>query len=168
MKRCAGVTLIEVLVAALLLILSVIAIAQMWKLSRHLTENSRNWAEYYAVARQEVERDKEPQSRTIAGTQFQGQFVYLFNSPGPPSNPLWTDYTQNGVVLATNLASGAAATAGAYYRAKSVYTLVTTGSETEATRKLGIQQISVYQINGTTVGTTPVYQTTIFYTAPGV
>ncbi|MGC4047854.1 MAG: prepilin-type N-terminal cleavage/methylation domain-containing protein [Armatimonas sp.] len=154
-----GFTLIETLVAALLLSLSIAAMVTLWGLGRRLTEQSRDMAEHIAVARQEAERDK--------ALLYNGVFI---NSTGnyTAHNPQRTDYTATGQVLATNLAANAAATTGAYYRAVSTYTIVTTGSETDPKRKLGIQIIQVFPKSGSGFSATASYQTTVFYTSAGV
>ena len=137
--------------------MSIAAITRLWAVSRTQTERSRDWGETYAVARQEVERDKAI------------QFKFLFTAPGNRTGTsLISDYNQNGARLATGLVSGAARTTGAMYRAISTYSLVATGTETDNTRKLGVISISVFKWQGTAFSTTPDFRTAVFYTSPGV
>lgn len=159
MNQRRGYTLIETLVAALLLSFSIAAMVAIWGLGRRLTEQSRDMAEHIAVARQEAERDK--------AQLFNGVFI-LSTGNYTAHNPQRTDYSETGQVLATNLAANAATTSGAYYRAVSTYTLVTTGSETDSKRKLGIQIIEVFPRSGSGFSTTYSYRTTVFYTSAGV
>ncbi|MES2461581.1 MAG: type II secretion system protein [Armatimonadota bacterium] len=156
-RRARAFSLIEVLVAVMLLAISTASLIRLWGLSRTLTERNRDWSEYYSVARQEIERDKSQ------------QFKALYITTGTAVASRTSDYDEKGALLATNLATGAAATTNAYYRAVSTYTLVTTGSETDATRRLGVQTVRVYRKIGTTLDTaTVVYQVTDFYSAAGV
>jgi len=159
-----GITLVEILVGALLLSMSVAALTQLWGVSRRTTERSRDAAEVYVVARQEAERDK--------AILFKYLFVASGNVTGMTRR---TDYTEKGEVLATGLAANAAPTdlAGppavkTFYRAESVYSLVATGTETLNNHKLGVQKIRVYRRDGAGFVVTAVYETTVFYTAPGV
>lgn len=159
--RSGGFSLIELLISILLLSITVAAITTLWNFSRRVTERSRDWAEYYVVARQEAERSK--------GTLFKSLFIATGNIYSSGNNPLRVDYDQRGYLLATNLASGAAPTANAYYRVISTYSLVATGAETENTRKLGIQKIQVYRkISDSAFEQTPVYETCVYYSSPGV
>jgi prepilin-type N-terminal cleavage/methylation domain-containing protein len=154
-------TLIELLVAVALLSIMMIAMTRLYILARNVTERSRDWSEYYAIARQETERSK--------GTLFDSLFIATNNVYSSANNPLRADYDEKGILLATNLASNAAPTSGAYYRAVSTYSLVSTGTETLGSRKLGIQVIQVYRkATSSTFDGTAVFQTTVFYTAPGV
>jgi prepilin-type N-terminal cleavage/methylation domain-containing protein len=164
-----GFTLIEILVAVLLLSISLAAIVSLWSVSRKITERSRDGGEYYAVARQEVERDKASQFKILYITENRSGTVRI------------TDYSETGAPLATNgindlgipvvaaLTLTAAPTATAYYRAVSTYSLVSTGSDVVTTRRLGIQKVEVYRRSGTNFDTaSPVYETTDFYSAAGV
>lgn len=160
-SRRSAFTLIEVLVAVILLTLMMLAITRLYALSRSVTERSRDWAEYYAITRQEAERSK--------ATTFNGLFIAAGNVYSSANNPLRTDYDERGNLLATNLAANASPTNGAYYRAVSTYALVSTGTETLAARKLGVQVIQVYRKStATAFEGSPVFQTTVFHTAPGV
>jgi type II secretory pathway pseudopilin PulG len=159
--RRGAFSLVELLVAVLLLSISVAAITTLWNFSRKVTERSRDWAEYYVVARQEAERGK--------NTLFKQLFISSGNIYSSGNNPHRTDYDQKGLLLATNLAAGAAVTANAYYRVVSTYSLVATGAETDNTRKLGVQKIQVYRKStATAFEGTPIYQTCVFYSSPGV
>src|SRR5438552_578480 len=93
-------TLIEILISVLLLSLSLAAMASLWGFSRKITERSRDTAEYFAIARQEIERDKL--------TGFQGLFTATGNVYVSSNNPRRSDYDPKGTLLATNLAAGAA------------------------------------------------------------
>jgi type II secretory pathway pseudopilin PulG len=154
-----GFTLIETLVGALLLSLSIAAMVSIWGLGRRLTEQSRDMAEHIAVARQEAERDK--------AALFSGVFI-VSTGNFTANNPKRSDYSATGQLLATNLGSTATPTGGAFYRAVSTYSLVTTGSETDVKRRLGIQIIEVFPRSGTGFATTASYRTTVFYTSAGV
>ncbi len=156
-RNARAFTLIEVLVAVLLLTFTMVAITRLWSVSRSITERSRDWGEYYAVTRQEVERDK--------ASQF--KILYITENRGGTDRV--SDYSEKGILLATGLTLGAAPTADAYYRAVSSYALVATGSDTDATRKLGVQVVRVYRKSGTTFDTaTVMYQATDFYSVAGV
>jgi prepilin-type N-terminal cleavage/methylation domain-containing protein len=152
-----GFSLIEVLIAVLLLSMSMAAIVRLWSISRSVTERSRDWGEYYAVARQEVERDK----------SYQFKVLYITESRNGTSRI--SDYDESGRLLTIGLAAATAPTTGAYYRAYSTYSLVSTGFDTEDTRKLGIQVVKIYRKNGTVFDTgTAIYQTTAFYSVAGI
>lgn len=151
-----GFSLIEVMVAAALLGLSIASITVIWGLSRRTTEQMRDAAEYYAISRQEVEREK--------GVSFQNQYV---SSSGKflSVNPNRSDYDASGKLLATNLSGSAAATAGSYYRAVSTFYLVTTGNEQDA-RKLGVQKVQILALGSNGYANAPVvYETTSFSSA---
>lgn len=155
-RRVRATSLIEILIAVVLLAFSVAAMVTLWGVSRRITERSRDTAEYFVVARQEIERDKA------------SKFMALFIDAGVTATR-WTDYDQQGTPLATGLAANSAATANAYYRAKSAYTLAATGSET-GDKQLGVQKVEIFIKNGATTfdTSTVVYQTAAFYTKPGV
>jgi prepilin-type N-terminal cleavage/methylation domain-containing protein len=148
-KRRGGFTLVEILVAVLLLSGSLVAIMQLWSVSRSITERSRDTAEYYAIARQELERDR------VNG--FDGVTAVL-------STPRTTDYDQNGAVVATGSTT-------AFYRAISTYSLVSTsptsGVPEPVGKQLGVQVVVIYTMNNGTVGP-EVYRTTMFFTSAGV
>jgi hypothetical protein len=169
-----------------MLSLSVAAMATLWSLSRKVTERSRDTAEYFAIARQEAERDKAAAYYdTNTSTQI-STFNALFIKNGVAAQRV-TDYDHDGQPLAANraypnppfsngptvvstLTATSTATTGSYYRAVSTYTLVSTGSTAQAAtdHRLGVQYIQIYANNGTTtVNTTASYQTTVFYSPPG-
>jgi Tfp pilus assembly protein PilV len=170
--RRGGFTLIEILVAVLLLSGSLVAMMALWSVSRRMTERSRDTAEYYAIARQEAERDR--------ALGFNG----IFNAPGFANNSTrYTDYDPAGTPLATVTSFAAAPTAGAYYRARSAYSLVITGSTAanspeslDPAKRLGVQVIEVFPITGhagnpptgTAVERSAIYQTTLFFAQGGV
>jgi len=160
-KRRRATSIVEVLVAAALLAVSMAAATVIWSVSRNISARSRDTAEYYAIARQEVERDK-----------FL-LFKPIFVTPGTrlANVSFRTDYTETGGFVANGMASGAApSSATTFYRAQSTYSLVATGNETIPTRKLGIQKIQVFRrvIGANSFEGTPIYETAVFYTAPGV
>lgn len=163
-----GFTLIEILVAVLLLTFSLSAIMSLWSVSRRVTERSRDTAEYYAIARQEAE--------LYRAARFGG----IFNSTVfSYTTPRYTDYDQNGNPVSTPgviTALNSACTASAYYRVRSTFSLVQTGTETNGLDKLGIHVIEVFPITGhtgtpltgTTVATTAIYRTSLFFAFVGV
>lgn len=169
-----GFTLIEILVATLLLSGSLVLIFKLWSVSRSITERSRDTAEYYAIARQEAERGRvSPASVSPARTGFN----YYFNNGTFGSAEFWqyVDYDFNGAPLMTtpgyatseNAARTATLTSGTQYRAVSHFKR-DTSTASVAYYQLGIQEILVFSVNGTTVGTTPSYQTAMFFTVGAV
>lgn len=160
----AAFTLTEILVATFLLSGSLIALTTIWSLSRRVTETSRDTAEYYAIARQEIERD-----RALG-------FDAIFNSPTfSYATPRYTDYDETGKP------ANEPPRTPARYRAKSQYYLVRTGNGPQRQsdvddpqRRLGIQIIKIYPIlrNGGEVSVNeaepPRYQTTMLFALTGV
>jgi prepilin-type N-terminal cleavage/methylation domain-containing protein len=146
--RNGGFTLIELLVAVLLLSITMSAIVTLWSVSRKITERSRDTAEYYAIARQELERDR-----------FAG-----FDGVPAVTTVKTTDYDQNGSVVATGSVT-------AFYRAISTTRLVATspiaGVDEPKGKQLGVQEIAIYTMSNGTAGPV-VYQTTMFFTSAGV
>lgn len=144
-------TLIEILVATLLLGLSLIAIVKLWGVSRSITETSRNTAEYYTVARKEIESGKDS-----------GGFNALFIPSPITLQPGY--YDQTGTLLGRSDTP----ISGAYYKATSTFSLVATSGETDAKKKLGVHRVQIYVVNNGTVGGTVVFDTTMFYCAGGI
>ncbi len=159
-KRQRGFTLVEILISVLLLSGSLAAMMTLWSVSRRITERSRDTAEYYAVARQEAERDRAIGFYSVFNSTTNPYFVH--NADGTiTSTPRYTDYDQNGKVAAQTPATTP------YYRARSTYSLEATSGE-EQLKRLGVQVIEVFTITNGTVGTTPIYRTTMFFTVVGV
>jgi prepilin-type N-terminal cleavage/methylation domain-containing protein len=173
-KRRGGFTLIEILVATVLLSGSLVAIVKLWSVSRSITEQSRNVAEYYVIARQEVEKVRVPGVSRFDGNGFNSAASLVRLS----------DYDQNGNLLSEAVTSLLATpTPLAYYRVRSTFTLVSTNSSPEPEgKRLGVQKVEVFVITGHTgfprTGTTiegasatppkPAYETATFFAAAGV
>jgi prepilin-type N-terminal cleavage/methylation domain-containing protein len=149
----AGFTLIEILVATVLLAGSLAAMMTLWSVSRRITERSRDTAEYYAIARIELERFRTRSSTSSA-------FDVLVSTTWPKSQ----DYDQNG----TPVTSGSTS---AFYRATSTYSLVSTsptsGVAEPAGKQLGVLTVVVYTMSNGSQGP-EVYRTAGFFTSAGV
>lgn len=172
-----GFTLTEILVAVLLLSGSLTAIFKLWSVSRNITEHSRDTAEYYAIARQEAEKDRLTGFKSIFNPA--NSTYGTWTTSGTPPNttlvftgkPRFTDYDQNGNALATVTSLTAAATLGAYYRAVSTYSLMSGSTAfgspeyVDSAKRLGVQKIQVYAISNVTKS---VYDTSLFFTQWGV
>ncbi len=164
--RPQGFTLVEILVAALLLSGSLIVIMKLWSVSRSITEGSRNTAEYYTIARQETER-----ARTSSDKQFltsatattigpRTGFAFIFqNSSATYTLPLTvtTNYDQNGLPVSS----------GGYYQAVSEYRRIMTGTEADPNKQLGVQKVDIYVLPRAT-GDKQVYETSMFFTEVGL
>lgn len=161
-QRRNSFTLIEILVAVVLLSTSLAAVMTLWSVSRRITERSRDTGEYYAIARQEVERERG------------NSFSYLFILPTAYlSRPWVTDYGQSAesLTFGVNMAFDAPATSGAQYRARSTFYLVSTDSTLpiiESRRRLGVQVIEVFDVDKV-LSSFPndpptLYRTTVFFT----
>lgn len=180
----AAFTLVEILVSAMLLTLSLSAVVTLWSVSRSTTERSRDMAEYYIVAHHEAER-----YRTAGGfsTIFDPRLDVSVQAPSM-NVPHYTDYgrykerdTQgqvlrevDGVRLGTVSTKTAARTEGqdqlALYRVESTFYLQP-GSAGDTLQMLGVHVIRVFLFreDGTIQATDDdVYRTTLFFSARGV
>ena len=147
-KRRRGVTQVEILVATMLLSGSLVPTMMLWRMSRSITEVSRNLAEYYAVARREVERTRVYRYEDLF---FNTAYV------GGVCAPTTTQYNQDG--------DTPTAAKPALYEVVSTFYRRQTGSEDER-RQLGIQIIDLYRLPRTR-GDTAVYSTSMFFTVGG-
>jgi type II secretory pathway pseudopilin PulG len=147
-KRRRGSTLTEILVAMALLSGSVAPAMMLWRVSRSITEGSRDLAEYYAVGRREAERTR--------GYRYE-QIFFNTAYAGGVCPPITTRYNQD--------ADTPTAGRPALYEAVSTFYRRQTGSEDEQ-RQLGIQIIDIYRLPRTG-GDRPVYSTSMFFTVGG-
>ncbi len=147
-KRRRGVTQVELLVATMLLSGSLVPTMMLWRMSRSITEVSRNLAEYYAVARREVERTRV--------YRYEELFFHTAYAGGV-CPPITTRYNQDADIPT--------AARPALYEAVSTFYRRQTGSEDEQ-RQLGIQIIDVYRLPRSG-GDWPVYSTSLFFTVGG-
>jgi prepilin-type N-terminal cleavage/methylation domain-containing protein len=159
----AGLTLIELLVAILILSFSTAAMVTLWSISRKITEHARDTAEYYAIARQEMEKMRT--SSVINSNAYYDPFRPRFFNSAYSGNPqigvssaTTTNYNQDGATPTVSKP--------AVYQAVSTFDRQPTGSE-DAERQLGIQVIKIYVLPRV-AGDTPVYTTTMLYTVGGI
>lgn len=143
-RRQAGFTLVEILVATVLLSMTLAATMALWSVSRGITERSREAAEYYTIAQHEVEASR-------AGFSIIPVVV--------------SDYTQDGGRHAVPGGFGAPLTPiDVAYRVKSTYSLVSTeATPFDPTKWLGVQIVELYPVTGTVVAAEPVHRTTAFF-----
>lgn len=162
-----GFTLTEILAAAVLLSLSLVAMTTLWSFSRRITEGSRNTAERYAVARREVERDRALGFNSIFNVA--PPIVFLTSDGTYQSSPHETDYDEQA---RTQSEAANSSSWKPYYRARSTYYLRPTSGENDPLKWLGIQVVEVFPYieDGTTrtPASTPSYTTTAFYTVAGL
>lgn len=142
-------SLVELLVAVALLSISMAAVTTLWGLARRVTERSRDTAEYYAVARRELERAR--------AVQYVGLFFNGATTGGVVA-PVTTTYNQD--------ADAPTVAKPAVYEAVSTFTRRQTSAE-DPQRQLGVQVIDVYLLPRA-VGDTPVYSTSTFFAIGGV
>jgi len=176
-RSFAGFTLTEILVAVVLLSLSLAAMVMLWSLSRRVTENSRSAAEYYAVARQDMER-----GRRLG-------FTGLFDADGVPTGAYstFTDYDERGMFQNAAASFDAEPATNTMYRVQSTYDLasvekVRPGETPNVLQSVGVQTIRVYKINSARgeaapaapqagargFGREPVYQTAACFAITGI
>jgi type II secretory pathway pseudopilin PulG len=136
-SRTGAFTLTEILVAAMLLAGSLVAVMTLWSVSRRITERTRSTAEAYDVARQEAERYR--------AFQFNG----IFNSTTfVAGTPRYTDYDETGARLAMVASKDSPVTISpnrAYYRTESAFYLEPTSAD-DPLQRIGVQVIRVYPI----------------------
>ncbi|MES2461707.1 MAG: type II secretion system protein [Armatimonadota bacterium] len=159
-RPAAGFTLIEVLIAVVLLSLSLAAMVTLWSVSRRITERSRDSAEYYAIARQEAERFRVLGYQSVfneSRTSTAAPYTYI--NPATSANT-WPAqyYDEKGVWLGTT------AVVGTYYRVTSTFSYSGTAGGT-GIQRVGVQKIEVYTVAN---AVTPVYDTRMLFTAGGI
>jgi prepilin-type N-terminal cleavage/methylation domain-containing protein len=159
-RRAGGFTLIEVLISVLLLSVCLMAMMQLWSISRKITERSRDTAEYYAVSRQEIERYRAIGFNNIfnQGLNSASPSYLYYNLSSQTSVAPVHYYAANGAILGSS--------AGAYYAVTSTFSVAATDAES-GTKRLGVQKVAVYLATDTGF-TNPLFSTTIYFTAAGV
>lgn len=160
-SNCRAFTLIEVLIAVMLLSFTLAAMVRLWSIARELTERTRYTAEYYFVGRQEAER-----FRIIGYATIFNQPLATASSPYTYFNPstgatVWPTqyYDENGNLLTSST--------GAFYSVVSKFSLIPLPvvAAPPPLQQLGVQQIDVYAVAAPTVG---LFETFQLFSAGGI